>query len=248
MSPLETLQADVLGRLRAGAAFADVALYLLRPRDEGEAVHIRSHIDTALMGLAPAADSGPPPKSGAACMVLMPSARSADAALPGPYLSAEVIVRVVEYPLVNMGPGGTGQSAEAIALAVLHTLHQWSPGYGAVLSAARRALTPVEREADGARPGFVIYDAALEVDFGLAPEARCATPTGTGPASAVELEATGGAAIWYTVDGTFPRPGGAGSALYSAPIALPGGAGQVRAAAYLPDRAGSNVLRLRYEA
>src|ERR1043165_3885480 len=137
MSLLEKLHRDVTELLKSSEYFGDIPVYLVRPRDQAEAVMIQTAIDEGLMGLRSQAG-----KSGAAIMVMMPTVDVPTQETPGPYLSAEVMVCVVESPLFNMNATtGTGKSAEEIGLSVLHTLHHWSPGYGAVLNAARKAMT-----------------------------------------------------------------------------------------------------------
>jgi hypothetical protein len=54
---------------------------------------------------------------------------------------------------------------------------------------------------------------------------------------------TVGAAIHYTTDGSFPRPGSGTTILYTSPLALASGT-QLRAAAYVPGQNPGDVLEL----
>ncbi|PTY02571.1 hypothetical protein DB346_08465 [Verrucomicrobia bacterium LW23] len=237
MSLFETIQSDVHERLLAHPYFADIPVELLRPRDKGTALQIEQSITESLTGLR---EKGG--KRGASVMVLMPSAGCPHRGVPGPYLSAIVTVRVAEVPMYNMDPAkGTLKSAEQIALHVLLTLHLWSPGYGHVLTATERPIQPNKDV-----PGAIVYEVSLGLDAGIQPEVRWAAPAILGTAGAVEITGPAGAQLWYTTDGSFPRPDGATATLYTVPFALPEGADTVRAAAYADGKAGSDIRRLRF--
>jgi len=226
MSPLETVQTDIYGRLLADPYFADVGVFLFRPRASGGMVAIQSEVDKALAGLV--ARGG---KTGAAVMVQMPLASSQTPDVPGPRLTFNFSVSVYERPIVNMDPAtGTLKSAEDIATEVLRLLHQWKPNPSQILTASANAIVPVE----GA-PGIVAYDCRLDQMTGLVPLAKAAAPVidGTDPGAVVLTSTTPGATFVYSLDGSYP------SVAYAAPFN--GLASLVRAVAVAGGMAASNI-------
>jgi hypothetical protein len=133
-----------------------------------------------------------------------------------------------------MGSGGTGKSAEEIALRVLQLGHHFHAGRGATLLAHPDALTPGTDEKDDRR---VIIDCRFEVRGGVAAVAKVARPTispaegGAAPQTVTLACATAGAAIWYTTDESLPTPGNASATQYSAPFSV-AAAATLRVAAY----------------
>lgn len=233
LSPLERDQADFVARLSADPFFADVGVYLFRPRANLAATTIVGQIEQALNCFTLKAGKG-----GAAVTVLMPTADAADGNVPGPELEESITVRVQELPLTNMGATGTLKSAEQIAIEVARLLHLFQTG-GQVWRSATAALTPNLEFAPK-----ITYDVNFRRRLPLAARAKSALPLITPDAGAapveVAIEAAPGAAIYYTLDGSLPAPGAAGSTLYAGPVAV-GAAALLRAVAYEATKAASNV-------
>lgn len=234
MSPLERDQADFAARLNADAYFADVGIYVFRPRANLAATTIIGNIENALNCLVKKAGKG-----GAAVTVLMPTGDTPEGNVPGPELEERITVRVQELPLVNMGATGTLKSAESIALEVLRLLHHFRSG-GQVWYADQSALTPNLEFAPK-----VTYDVTLRRKLVLGTRAKSTMPMLTPDAGAapqsVTIEAAPGAAIYYSLDGSYPAPGAEGSALYAAPVDV-AAAATLRAVAYEAGKAASNVV------
>ena len=141
-------------------------------------------------------------------------------------------MRIVENPAINMSPAGTGKSAEAVALAVLGALHQCVIENIAI-TAAKDALQPV-----AAGSGRIAYDCRFSRRFALPQPGRVAPVSITISQGVATLScATSGAAIHYTLDGSYPA---ASAPSYGSPISLSNPC-KVRAAAYLAGLSGSNV-------
>jgi hypothetical protein len=229
---LRQLQKDIAGRLESLEALAYVPVLVVRPESAGAVKLLQTQIDQTLAGLLK--KSG---KAGAAVIVQMPTVDAPEPEVPGPQLEVVCAVRVLENPVVNMGASGTLTPAEDLGLAVLQGLHHWNPGQGSVIVADRRAMEP-----NNDFPGKVVYDCYPKTTLGLRPPARVARPVisvaGAVPTAAVTLSCpTGGAAIRYTVDGSFPGPA---ATLYTTPFNM-ASAARVRAAAYLAGSQGSDV-------
>lgn len=226
MSPLETVQSDIYGRLLADPYFADVSVFLFRPRAAGGMVAVQSDVDKALAGLVQRGG-----KTGVAVIVQMPLATSQNPDVPGPRLTYIFSVSVLERPMINMDAAtGTKKSAEDIATEILRLLHQWKPNQSQILTAASNAIVPVE-----AAPGVVAYDCRLDQMTGLVPLAKAAAPVidATVPAAVVLTSTTIGATFVYSIDGSYP------SLPYAGPF---NGAGFfVRAVALGPGLAASNI-------
>jgi hypothetical protein len=233
LSPLERDQADFFGRLNADAFFADIGLYLFRPRANLAATAIVQGIEGALNCFALKGGKG-----GAAVTVLMPTGDSPDGNVGGPELEERITVRVQELPLTNMGAQGTLKSAESIALEVLRLLHHFRSG-GQTWYADNQALTPNLEFAPK-----VTYDVTFRRKLALSTRAKSTAPLLTpGGDYIVVIQAAAGAAIYYTVDGSYPAPGAAGSTLYSGPVNLLPPA-TLRAVAYETGKAASNVVQV----
>jgi hypothetical protein len=226
MSPLETVQSDIFGRILAAPYFADISVYLFRPRAAGGMTAIQSEVDKALAGLVERGG-----KVGVAIVVQMPLGTSQNPDVPGPRLTFNFSVSVYERPIVNMDSArGTQKSAEDVACEVLRLLHQWKPNPSQILTAAANAIVPVE-----AAPGVVAYDCRLDQMTGLVPLVKAAAPVidATTPTAVALTSATPGAAILYSLAGEYP------ATPYAAPF---DGTGLlVRAVASAPGLAASNI-------
>jgi hypothetical protein len=214
--------------------FSDIGIYVLRPRINLTATQIIGNIEKALNNLTKKAG-----KSGAAVTVLMPTFSVPVADTPGPSLDERITVRVQESPLFNMNAAtGTMKSAEAISIQVLQLFHFWNPG-GGTWYPDQDALSPsVEFDPK------VTYDVSFRRPVNLTGRSKSAMPLidpeeGAAP-QLVTLAAAPGAAICYTLDGTLPVPGHAGTTLYAAPFNVLTAA-TLRVVAYEVGKAASNV-------
>lgn len=237
MSPLEQLQSDAFERMTAAAYFADIGIYLLRPRSNLSAAQIVEKIEAALNGVAKKGG-----KAGLAATVLMPLADAPEPNTPGPRLSLRMTVRVQENVLVNMGSAGTLKSCESAGIEVLRLLHRFNPyGVAGVLTADRDALVP-----NAEFPGKVTYDVNFRALLDLSQDAKVARPEITGTTAAVTITcATSGASIYYSTDDSLPRSGGAGSTAYTVPFSVTAGK-RVRAAAYKTSMQASDVTLVQF--
>lgn len=240
LSEIEQDQADFFGRLNAEPYFDDVGLYLLRPRANATATQIMQGIENALNCLVKKAGKG-----GAAVTVLMPLLQGRDPNVRAPQFDSSITIRVQELPLTNMNPAtGTLKSAEAIALEVAKLCHHYRSGSGQTWTLAGGGIQP--------NLDFVpkvTYDVTLTrlMPVGAAEKVmQVGGSVGTAPDAEPEVTLatpTAGAAIYYTVDGSYPLPGAEGVALYAGPFAAAPGA-VIRAAATKLGMQQSDVTRL----
>jgi hypothetical protein len=136
---LEHLQLAAAGHLARQPEFAHVPVTAIRPRSADEAMQINDLIDGALIGMEK--KNG---KSGAAAIVQMPALGAANPDTPGPLVTVTLVVRVIEFPLVNMNAEtGTCLSAETLALAALESLHHYFPFDAGGVTLADGAAVPL---------------------------------------------------------------------------------------------------------
>ena len=155
---LQRFQLDVAARLESAAFFADVPVFIFRPRAALTAAQIQDNINAALGALT--TQNG---KAGLCATVLMPLLHTEKQELPGPYLHLQCIIRVQENVMVNMGVNGTQIACEDAAIAVAQILHLWTPGGTAgILRAAPETITP-----NPAFEGKVTYDVLIESELDL---------------------------------------------------------------------------------
>lgn len=221
---LETLQADVFAVLKATPALALANVIL------NDAETTDSKIENALKTLTPTGG-----KRGLALVVLRPEITEGEKNLPGPPLTLRIEIQCVEHPLLNRGADGTGVRSSQAALNALATLHLRHMGT-CLLFADKDPIKPVQ-----VKTGYVSDAVTLYAKFaGLVMD----KPLGITPTIAdddITLTcATGGAAIYYTVDGSFPAE--TAGTLYEAPFAAPDAGTTIRAAAYVTDQPPSDVL------
>lgn len=221
-SELELLQLDCGARLEADAFFTDITVTVMRPRVELGFVQLQERVDQALGCLVKKNGKG-----GAAVMILMPTLDSDGADSPGPLSEAQLVVRVQELPVHNMGPNGTQKSVEEIALNVVRVLHHFHRGRGNVVFADADMLSPSAEAAPK-----VTIDVRLRQKIGLPYDNKVAPVTlasaaAVSPATGwtVTLScATASSSIVYSIDGSYP------TLPYTVPFNVPAAA-TVRAAA-----------------
>jgi hypothetical protein len=234
---LQRFQLDLAARLEAAAFFADIPVFVLRPRAAFTAAQIQDNINSALGALT--AQNG---KAGLCATVLMPLLETEKQELPGPYLRLKCTVRVQENVMVNMGANGTQIACEDAAIATAQTLHLWTPGGTAgILRAGTETITP-----NPSFGGKVTYDVQVESELDLACLVKTAQPFISEAGGNISIAcADGAASIYYTVDGSMPWAGNgtypSTAILYAGPFAAPAAGRLIRAAAYNPTLLGSDV-------
>ncbi len=237
---LQRFQLDVAARLEASAFFADVPVFVFRPRAALTAAQIQSSINAALGALT--TQNG---KAGLCATVLIPQLTTQKQELPGPYLHLQCIVRVQENVMVNMGANGTLIACEDAAIAVAQILHLWMPGGTAgIIRAAAETISPNPSFADK-----VTYDVLVESELDL----PCLPKTQQPIISESEGELAivcgdGSADIYYTTDGSAPWAGNeaypSSGIIYSEPFPAVAGT-LIRAAAFNPSALGSDIAWLQ---
>ena len=207
MDRLSLDQLDFHGRLQADPFFADVAI-LLEEKGVTEA-----DIAQALAGL----NSSSSGKIGACVIVLAPELSAETPNLPGPCYDIAMTVQVIEQPLVNRAEGGSGITAAQLAERVRQLFHHFFTGDGSVYNFTK--MQPLPQAA-----GQVSYGVRFERGSGDARVDEVVRPeivtTGDGPVIATITCATPGAAIYYTLDGSYPRAGSEHATLYAGPVSI----------------------------
>lgn len=234
MSPLERDQADFAARLNAEAYFADIGIYVLRPRENLSTTAIIQGIEAALNCLK--TKNG---KGGAAVTVLMPVISSPEGGAPGPYLDERITVRVQELPLVNLGALGTMKSAETIALEIIGLFHLWQIGANVWYADTDAAVPNTDFEPK------VTYDVTFRRRLTIQAATRAATPMLTLGEDLVSVVITAepGAIIYVTTDGSYPSALNEAAFIYSAPLS-PSLPATLRAVAYVEDKQPSSVATI----
>jgi hypothetical protein len=205
---LTVLQEDIAGRLDNDSFFVDV------PVLEARKGIVDSDIEMALGSL-----NSKGGKAGAVVIVLMPEVDAPEGETPGPQIEVVQSIQVITRPLVNADTeaGGTGKDAESIALNVLNLLHRYiSQRIGHVIMADPRPIRPITAQ------GEVQYMVVVRLRTGLDRTAKVRTPAVYVDDDSITLTCpTADAAIYYTIDGSYPGPANPQAALYSVPFTLP---------------------------
>lgn len=221
---LETLQADILAVLSnsPGLAMANILA-----DNDGD---IENRVMKALKTLT--AVSG---KMGLAIVVLLPEVTAAERNLPGPPLEIQCEIQVVEHVLINRGATGTRKRSSQAALAVLNALHHHLLG-AHVLYAAKDPVKPLP-----VKTGYVSHAVAVHARAdGLSGPGKPLGVDATEAGADITLACgTSGAAIRYTVDGSYPTPA---KTLYTVPISGLASGTRLRAAAWKTGMNPGDVL------
>ena len=231
---IEQIQPDVFNKLASEPYFAGISLFQIRKE------RYQSEIDEALSSATfDPGQSGKLP--GATIEVLMPAIKTNLVNAPGPVVTLEQRLTVKENPEINLAEGGTGLTAEEIAVEILQTLHQfYLGGICQALYPAPEAIVPNNKF-----PGLVAYDVILQATFNLTPPPRTGCPLPPTEGSPLTLTFTAPTSdpepvIYCTTDGSFPGPANASASVYSIPFTVAGGT-VVRWAAYAAGKLGSST-------
>lgn len=228
---LERLKDDVFQRIDADGFFADVPVV-----KEGEA-DLAQEVSVALRGLA--SKGG---KKGA--MVAVHRLEVVDVEGEGgvPEMKLSIVVECGEEPLRNRAAGGTEKKASAMVARVFQLLNRWSPGWnGNCLYCEKNPIAEL-----ALLKGQVGYACEFFFWVSFSQVSQVADLVATVDGSEITLTtATADAAIWYTTDGSYPRPENAAATLYSAPVTgTPGDV--IRAAGYKEDLGASCLFEATF--
>jgi hypothetical protein len=223
------IQNDVHGRLLATPALGGIGII----KDDEET--LESKVEKLLTKLG-----GDGTHLGLCVVVMKPAAVDAEPNLPGPVFDLKQEIQVIEHPTINTGTKGTKIRCGDAALRVLSSLHLFTVG-PKTIHTGKNPVVPIPT-----RDGYVSYMVTVLLSHG-----SDVVPKVTGIDAATDGDAvtltcsTPEAAIHFTTDGSFPRPGGETSTLYAAPLlGLPAGT-HVRAASYLSNHNPSDVLEFK---
>lgn len=213
------IQADIVDRLLSDDYFDDISVLSERVNEFDYEVQLALGIVTGRAG-----------KCGALVIVQQPTAvDEMPNVLFGP-LDTEWTVLVLEEAKINRAPEtGTGKPALAIARRVARVLKLTHfGGSGRLLRPGSPLITPAEALIDVGGEYFAPVAYAVKFNCSEADSdaftkvARPAiSPAGgsvsvSSPATVTLTCSTNDSSIWYSTDGSYPRPGGPGSSEYSA--------------------------------
>lgn len=152
--------------------------------------------------------------------------------------------QVLENVELNRGASGTGKSARKVARQIRDVIKcAGLVGLVKDMRADKPCIEPVPlpKELSGRAQSYQVNFRCLET--GLQGPSQVQTPVITAGGSSFSITCpTAGAAIYYTTDDSYPRPGN--GTLYSAPVAVAAGGVTVRACAYASGCVASWVSRL----
>lgn len=179
-------------------------------------------------------------KFGLCVIIATPTTKTTSPNAPGPIENFSVIIQIIEHKGNNRAAQtGTGIRGDDLYEDVKRMLHLHSHD-------GEHDLIVVEGEEDDSMPshlrGFIILveskaHALEEMRKTVTPQIIMDSPNLMNITSG-----TAGAAIYWTLDGSFPSPANAAASLYSAPVdvgELPGGT-LIRAVAYSASLRGSD--------
>ena len=238
MELLKDLQRDIQGRLMSCPDFACVNV-LLQEGNGGKKIEtLRDSLDRVLTGVTKT--NG---KSGLGVLIPMPEVRveSQMQGIPGPQINVRISVQIIENETINRGERGTGITAESLAFTVLALGHLFQCRATMILIADEKAIELAELDDEMA--GTVAYQVNFTSPMSTQPFAKCTAPTPAWTAGTLTISGMIGADTWFTLDGSYPRPGVQAAQLYAAPVAVPEGT-TIRAATYLTDYTGSDISEL----
>jgi hypothetical protein len=153
--------------------------------------------------------------------------------------------QVIEHPEMNMDERGTKKSARRVCRRI-HQVIKPLALYGIVteFKAGNPAIEPVNlSDISEALVGMQVNFETFEFDTEALILVDMPTfEVSAGPSVSMAC-GTEGAAIWYSLDDSFPAPNKPGSKLYTTPVAIPTAGFVVRAAGYKAGCIASKVER-----
>jgi hypothetical protein len=178
----------------------------------------QAELDVSTLWLTPRTDFGP---VGAALYVEMPKLQ-----VPKPNsLQRNLVASIcaIENRNINLLDTGTGTSCEDLAELALDFMFGWVLGFTSGLTPDSAAITPASDLLQG--DGLVVLRASISLRREHQSVARCAMPSIDEPTVGYYglYCATSGAAIYYTLDRSFPGPANSAAVVYTAPMVLTDG-------------------------
>ena len=182
-------------------------------------------------------------KVGSGILINLPSASPADDDLPGAQMTADLALDLLNKDDLALGlSNGSQLTAEEIVAIVWLLLHQWLNQATGAGNWFVSGFDPVEDQ-----KGAYGYRLILTVRFANDQPAKCENViTALNAGLATLTCGTPGAAIYYTLDGTFPGPGNPAAVHYTAPFAVSSGQ-TLLTAAYAANTIGSDVWATEIE-
>jgi hypothetical protein len=208
---LITLQEDLAGCVASDAYFSTITI--LTDRKDGLLERIQN-------SLAVVTEKGG--KVGACVLVMQFIGKDKLPGASAVALGIQVVFRVLEDPVLNMGPQGTCKEAESICKRLLVTMKAYqAAGLCKPLTPEDPCIVPVQD--DLAPVAFEVRFTTLEDCPNNEPRAAAPviTPsTGAVPKTITLTCATSAAEIWYTTDGSHPYSDNAAASKYTDPIVI----------------------------
>lgn len=240
---IQQLHDDVHGALSSDPGFLYVPVYQSRTPLAldgdgnpvvGQTEMIDEQIQNALAGMEK--KNG---KAGIACVVMLPDVKGESVNSAAPAMKLSIKVRVIENRLVNEGADGTGTTASQLCLHLVQVLNRRAfRGGNALYADISKMIEEVALPGDEK-----VHEATFIQSVMPEPLAKVLEPSIATAGDTITLScATSGAAIRYTLDGSFPGSGNADALLYTAPFQLATGVHRVRIAAQKAGMQGSNDL------
>lgn len=234
ISELERLQIDIADFLLSHKELQFVSITRTRPRDSHEALILQGIIEKSLSGLM--VRNG---RRGVAALIVMPGIEGMEGNTRTLNGETVLAIDVIENLMINEGADGTGASCEVHALMIAKLLqHQAFYPCGPLVAAAK-LITPI---AEAVLDKKVMYRVHFTTTFSAERIEKVPSPSISEADAIVTLACSlEGAAIYYTLDGTFPGEGNAEAIPYSEPFTLPVGTTHLRYGAYKEGMAGSHT-------
>jgi hypothetical protein len=231
MSIFERLQLDLEQHLLSHTELQYLTVTHVRPRTSAEAAGIQTKINNTLAGLE--VRNG---RRGVAVIIGMPQFSQAAVNVRALRGQMTIVLEVIENIVVNTTGASCEEHAWEIARLLQHMQFQpWSPLVG-----DPQLITP---SPEAVLDKKVIYSITMTMEVVAERKDKVATPSIAAEGAQITLAcATSGAAIYYTLDESFPGPGNADADLYTAPFTLAAGSHVLRVAAHKSGSACSDAV------
>jgi hypothetical protein len=232
MDLLLQLQQDLADKINSEPAFDAIACFTHRT------MVIAREIEKRAPHLA-----GKNGTKGCGIMVLMPVMQGIFPNVTPPQSEVKLGFWVVENPEINFNAGGTQLACEQVARMVRQCVNLLQIEGKLALYQETTVISPIHG-IEKTYPGCCGYQVNMTGRMSEVAVQKCALPTLAESALTITLSTTdGGAAIYYTLDGTYPGSVNAALAgtaqLYTGPFAVTVGQ-TLRWASYLPGYYGSD--------